>query len=248
MCRAAIAFVAAARLYIPSHPSTAATGGGSAIIAAATAFSSVPRIIAHVHPPRRTSHHRSSSSTSALLMTSSSSPSEPPSSSSSPTPSTRYLLSYDYVPDVLERRGPYREGHLGLANMMIEGGTCVSGGPTLIPGEGVPKGGEYPPNEKEERRREERFFTCCRWVLLYEFENFISVRPLPPLLPSYIATKSHDERFFRLFIDGPILFTALFVFTTKDAAEKFVSEDPYVSNGIVVSHAITEWTVVVGNN
>ena len=41
---------------------------------------------------------------------------------------------------------------------------------------------------------------------------------------------------------------ALFVFTTKDAAEKFVTEDPYVSNGIVVGHSISEWTVVVGDN
>ena len=31
-------------------------------------------------------------------------------------------------------------------------------------------------------------------------------------------------------------------------AEKFVAEDPYVSNSIVVGHSITEWTVVVGGN
>ena len=59
-------------------------------------------------------------------------------------PSTRYLLTYDYVPNVLEKRGPHREGHLGLARTMIECGTCVSGGPTSIPGgDGVPKGGEF---------------------------------------------------------------------------------------------------------
>ena len=58
------------------------------------------------------------------------------------SPPTRYLLSYDYIPDVLEKRGPYREGHIGLAKEMIEKGTCVSGGPTLPPGEGVPNGGE----------------------------------------------------------------------------------------------------------
>jgi hypothetical protein len=64
------------------------------------------------------------------------------SSTAQQAPTTRYLLSYDYVPDVLEKRGPYREGHLGLAKAMIEGGTCVSGGPTSRPGEDVPKGGE----------------------------------------------------------------------------------------------------------
>ena len=97
------------------------------------------------------------------------------------TPPTRYLLTYDYIPDVLEKRGPYREGHIGLAKEMIEEGICVSGGPTLSPGESVPKG-------------------------------------------------------------------ALFVFTTKDAAEKFVKEDPYVEGGIVTDHKIDEWSVVVGTN
>ena len=57
------------------------------------------------------------------------------------SPSKRYLLSYEYIPDVLEKRGPYREGHLGLAKDMIEEGVCVSGGPTSILGESVPNGG-----------------------------------------------------------------------------------------------------------
>ena len=88
----------------------------------------------------RSSRSSSSSSSSSLSTTSrlfSATTTTPP-----PPPSTRYLLSYDYVPDVLERRGPYREGHLGLAKAMIGEGTCVSGGPTSDPGEGVPKGGE----------------------------------------------------------------------------------------------------------
>ena len=41
---------------------------------------------------------------------------------------------------------------------------------------------------------------------------------------------------------------ALFVFTRKESAEKFVKEDPYVSNGIVTGHSISEWSVVVGSN
>mmetsp|Transcript_23487 Transcript_23487/g.32939 ORF Transcript_23487/g.32939 Transcript_23487/m.32939 type:complete len:129 (-) Transcript_23487:223-609(-) len=53
---------------------------------------------------------------------------------------TRYLLSYDYIPDVLEKRGPFREGHLGLAKKLIEDGKCLSGGPTGEPGMEVPKG------------------------------------------------------------------------------------------------------------
>ena len=53
---------------------------------------------------------------------------------------TQYLLRYDYIPDVLEKRGPYREGHLGLAKQLIEEGTCLSGGPTGQPGMEVPTG------------------------------------------------------------------------------------------------------------
>ncbi|KAL3760313.1 hypothetical protein ACHAWU_006311 [Discostella pseudostelligera] len=90
----------------------------------------------------------------------------------SPAP-TRYILSYDYITDVLEKRGPFRDGHLGLAKSMVADGTCISGGPTLPPGEGVPNG---------------------------------------------------------------------------DAAEKFVAEDPYVSNGIVTGHTISEWSVLLGSN
>eukprot|EP00970_Alexandrium_tamarense_P004713 scaffold783_cov197-Alexandrium_tamarense.AAC.6 len=56
------------------------------------------------------------------------------------SPPTRYLLSYDYIPDVLEKRGPYREGHLGLAKQMLGDEVAVSGGPTLTPGESVPSG------------------------------------------------------------------------------------------------------------
>jgi len=53
---------------------------------------------------------------------------------------TRYLLHYDYVPDVLERRQPYREGHLNLAKDLVAEGRCLSGGPTGPPSMEVPTG------------------------------------------------------------------------------------------------------------
>jgi uncharacterized protein YciI len=53
---------------------------------------------------------------------------------------TQYLLRYDYIPDVLEKRGPYREGHLDLAKKLIEEGTCLSGGPLGEVGMEVPTG------------------------------------------------------------------------------------------------------------
>jgi uncharacterized protein len=92
--------------------------------------------------------------------------------------SIQYLLKYDYIPDVLEKRGPYREEHLGLAKQLIEEGKCLSGGPTGQVGMEVPTG-------------------------------------------------------------------ALFIFTDEVSARSFVEADPYVSNGIVTSHEIEEWNVVV---
>lgn len=53
---------------------------------------------------------------------------------------TQYLLRYDYIPDVLEKRGPHREGHLDLAKKAIADGTCLSGGPTGKPPMEVPTG------------------------------------------------------------------------------------------------------------
>jgi uncharacterized protein YciI len=53
---------------------------------------------------------------------------------------TQYLLRYDYIPDVLEKRGPFREGHIGLAKQLAAEGKCLSGGPTGEPGMEVPTG------------------------------------------------------------------------------------------------------------
>lgn len=50
-------------------------------------------------------------------------------------PPTQYILRYDYVADVLERRGPHREKHLELAKEL-----CISGGPTAPLDAEVPTG------------------------------------------------------------------------------------------------------------
>jgi uncharacterized protein len=64
-------------------------------------------------------------------------------SSSTCLSATQYLLKYDYIPDVLEKRGPYREGHLNLAKQLISEGTCLSGGPTGEVGMQVPAGAMF---------------------------------------------------------------------------------------------------------
>lgn len=38
------------------------------------------------------------------------------------------LLIYDYVPDILERRAPHREGHLALLRQMEADGECLLAG------------------------------------------------------------------------------------------------------------------------
>lgn len=75
-----------------------------------------------------------------LAVSSSSAPRVSLYSTSTSLSATQYLLRYDYIPDVLEKRGPYREGHLNLAKELIAEGTCLSGGPTGEVGMEVPSG------------------------------------------------------------------------------------------------------------
>ena len=66
---------------------------------------------------------------------------------------SKFLLKYDYVPDVLEKRGPYREEHISLANQFIEDGSCLSGGPTGDLGMEVPKGALFVFNNAASAKR-----------------------------------------------------------------------------------------------
>jgi uncharacterized protein len=46
-----------------------------------------------------------------------------------PDPVRRYLLLYDYVEDVLERRAPYRETHMGNIRAGKDDGRILMAGP-----------------------------------------------------------------------------------------------------------------------
>ncbi len=87
----------------------------------------------------------------------------------------KYLLFYDYIEGVVERRAPLREGHLGIAKRYLERGELLLAGALNDP------------------------------------------------------------------TDGAVL-----VFNDRASAEAFAREDPYVLNGLVTSHHIREWNVVVG--
>ena len=47
-----------------------------------------------------------------------------------------YLLLYDYVPDIAERRGPYRAAHLAYARAAVDRGELVLGGALANPLDG----------------------------------------------------------------------------------------------------------------
>ena len=48
-----------------------------------------------------------------------------------------YMLFYDYGPNMLERRAPYRDEHLGLANAAHERGELVMAGAFMEPLDGA---------------------------------------------------------------------------------------------------------------
>ena len=47
-------------------------------------------------------------------------------------PERRYVLFYDYVEDILERRIPHREAHLAALRAAMEDGRVVDGGPAWV--------------------------------------------------------------------------------------------------------------------
>ena len=51
--------------------------------------------------------------------------------------STYYVLLYDYVEDVEERRGPYREEHLRLLTDLHDSGKVILGGAWASPVDGA---------------------------------------------------------------------------------------------------------------
>jgi uncharacterized protein YciI len=92
-------------------------------------------------------------------------------------PVVHQVLFYDYVVNAVERRAPYRAGHLELVGKWKAEGRLVSGGALGQPPTG-----------------------------------------------------------------------AMLVFLVDDPAEveAFVTQDPYVSGGIVTAHRVVPWTVVTG--
>ena len=52
-------------------------------------------------------------------------------------PDTRYILFYDYVADILERRAPHRDGHLAQIRAGRDDGRILMAGPLGDPPHGA---------------------------------------------------------------------------------------------------------------
>ena len=83
-----------------------------------------------------------------------------------------------------------------------------------------------------------------KYVLLYESADNVAEKA-----PVHFA--AHSERLQQFHGDGSLLMVGAFgdpqaegsmaIFTTREAAEAFVAEDPFVLNGVVRSWQIREW-------
>lgn len=88
-----------------------------------------------------------------------------------------YVLLYQYVEGILEKRKPFREKHLAILEELYDQGQVIMAGAWANPPDGA--------------------------AIVFQADN-------------------------------------------ADAVQQFVTRDPYMANGLVLSHSIKEWTVVVG--
>jgi uncharacterized protein YciI len=89
--------------------------------------------------------------------------------------------------------------------------------------------------------------TEVKYVLLYESIEAAGVKA-----PAYL--KAHEARIREFHSRGCLVMTGSFtnaedgamgIFTTREAAEEFIKEDPFVVHGAIQSWHITEWDEVL---
>ncbi len=85
-------------------------------------------------------------------------------------------------------------------------------------------------------------------ILFYDYIPDVAERR-EPLRPAHLAILNELLGAGALRMAGAYanpLDGAALVFTSRDAAEKFVERDPYVANGLVSAYHIRDWNVVIG--
>ena len=84
------------------------------------------------------------------------------------------------------------------------------------------------------------------YILKYSVVDDFGARRAPHR-DAVIALAGRYKREGRLVMAGALgdLTGATFVFSSREAAEAFMVEDPYINNGLVTSHELAEWSVVM---
>ena len=84
------------------------------------------------------------------------------------------------------------------------------------------------------------------YILKYSVVDDFGTRRAPHR-DAVIALAGRYKREGRLVMAGAMgdLTGATFVFSSREAAEAFMVEDPYINNGLVTSHELAEWSVVM---
>lgn len=74
------------------------------------------------------------------------------------------------MPNVLEKRCPDQEGHIVLANAMIQAWLCHCGGPSFTSGENVARGSDYISFPVQDFKKDQTLFHYTLFVFqLYSF-------------------------------------------------------------------------------
>ena len=86
------------------------------------------------------------------------------------------------------------------------------------------------------------------WLLLYDLvDDYLERRA--PLRPEHLALVEAAHGRGEIVMAGALADpadTAVLVFRSSSAAEEFVTQDPYVKEGLVIAWRVRQWNVVVG--
>ena len=84
------------------------------------------------------------------------------------------------------------------------------------------------------------------YILQYRYVEDVATKRAPHRA-AHLALASQFKQEGKIVMGGALadLSGAEVIFRSREDAETFVAEDPYVKNGVVTSHDVREWSVVV---
>jgi uncharacterized protein YciI len=85
-----------------------------------------------------------------------------------------------------------------------------------------------------------------KYVMFYE-STPESLANVPTHIAAHRARMDDFHARGKLLMGGPMMSTggALGIFTTRESAEEFIKDDPFVTGGVVTKHSIVEWNDVL---